>query len=146
MRRNRKMPKKMSVMAGRSVQFGAVIVMVVAMAILNVLASSSCKQLAKAVREKERQLERLEDSQKRESARWEEMKAPDSLEAALLKLGLKMHYPKPEQVVRMDAAGRPYPGQISVARAAERNRAAQSAKYAPAANPARRIASNRTRR
>ena len=74
MRKNRKMPKKMSVMAGRSVQFGAVIVMVVAMAILNVLASSSCRQLAKVVREKERQLEKLEDAQKRESARWDEMK------------------------------------------------------------------------
>ena len=41
MRRNRKMPKKMSVMAGRSVQIGAVMVMAFAMVILNMLASSS---------------------------------------------------------------------------------------------------------
>ena len=146
MRRNRKMPKKMSVMAGRSVQFGAVIVMVVAMAILNVLASSSCKQLANVVREKERQLEKLEDVQKRESARWDEMKTPERLEAALLALGMKMHYPKPEQVVCMDRSGKPYPGQISVARASERNIAAQSAKYTPPANPVRRVAAPRKRR
>ena len=43
MRRNRKMPKKMSVMAGRSVQIGAVMVMAFAMFIINMLASSSCK-------------------------------------------------------------------------------------------------------
>ena len=146
MRRNRKMPKKMSVVAGRSVQFGAVIVMVVAMAILNVLASSSCKQLAKVVREKVRQLEKLEDAQKRESARWDEMKTPERLEAALLALGMKMHYPKPEQVISMDGAGKPYPGQISVARASERNMAVQSAKYTPPASQVRRVAATRKRR
>ena len=146
MRRNRKMPKKMSVMAGRSVQIGAVMVMAFAMVILNMLASSSCKQLAKVVREKERQLEKLEDAQKRESARWDEMKTPERLEAALLALGMKMHYPKPEQVISMDGAGKPYPGQISVARASERNMAAQSAKYTPPANPVRRVAATRKRR
>ena len=62
MRRNRKMPKKMSVMAGRSVQLGALIITGFAMVILNMLASSSCKQLEKTIGEKKRQLESLEDS------------------------------------------------------------------------------------
>lgn len=147
MRRNRKMPKKMSVMAGRSVQIGAVMVMAFAMVILNMLASSSCKQLGETIREKERHLLKLEDEQKRESARWDEMKTSERLEAALLKHGLAMHYAKPGvQVVRMDVSGRPYPGQKSVALAADRNKAAQSAKYAPVRNQARSAARLRTRR
>ena len=101
MRRNRKMPKKMSVMAGRSVQIGAVMVMAFAMVILNMLASSSCKQLSKTISEKERQLAKLENDQKREQERWDEMKTSERLEAALLKHGLAMRYSKPEtQVTR----------------------------------------------
>ena len=140
------MPKKMSVMAGRSVQIGALIITCFAMVILNMLASSSCKQLEKTIGEKKRLLESLEDSQKREKANWEKMLTPENLEHALLKHGLAMRYPKAEQVVRMDASGRPYPGQRSVAMAAQRNKAAQSVKYTPVANPVRRIASTRTRR
>jgi hypothetical protein len=147
MRRNRKMPKKMSVMAGRSVQIGAVMVMAFAMVILNMLASSSCKQLSKTISEKERQLAKLENDQKREQERWDEMKTPERLEAALLKHGLAMRYSKPEtQVVRMDKSGRPYSGQASVARATERSKAAQSAKYTPVRNPARNTVTTRRRR
>ena len=146
MRRNRKMPKKMSVMAGRSVQLGALIITGFAMVILNMLASSSCKQLEKTIGEKKRQLESLEDSHKREKANWEKMLTPANLEQALLRHGLAMKFPKTEQVVRMDAAGRPYPGQRSVARATQRNMAAQSAKYTPVAAPVRRVAAHRTRR
>ena len=146
MRRNRKMPKKMSVMAGRSVQIGALIITGFAMVILNMLASSSCKQLENTIGEKKRQIDSLEDSYKREKANWEKMLTPANLEQALLRHGLAMKFPKTEQVVRMDAAGRPYPGQRSVARATQRNKAAQSAKYTPVANPVRRMAAPRTRR
>ena len=90
MRRNRKMPKKMSVMAGRSVQIGALIITCFAMVILNMLASSSCKQLEKTIGEKKRQLESLEDSHKREKANWEKMLTPANLEQALLRHGLAM--------------------------------------------------------
>ncbi|MBQ2624581.1 MAG: hypothetical protein IJI36_06925 [Kiritimatiellae bacterium] len=146
MRKNRKMPKKMSVMAGRSVQIGALIITCFAMVILNMLASSSCKQLENTIGEKKRQIDSLEDSYKREKANWEKMLTPANLEQALLRHGLAMKFPKTEQVVRMDAAGRPYPGQRSVARATQRNKAAQSAKYTPVANPVRRMAAPRTRR
>jgi hypothetical protein len=104
------------------------------------LASSSCTQLSKTISEKERQLAKLENDQKREQERWDEMKTPERLEAALLKHGLAMRYSKPEaQVVRMDKSGRPYSGQASVARATERSKAAQSAKYTP---PVRNSAKN----
>lgn len=139
------MPKKMSVMAGRSVQIGAVMIMAFAMVILNMLASSSCKQLEKTIREKERQLAKLEDGQKRESARWEEMKTSERLESALLRHGLAMRYAKGTQCVRMDASGRPYPGQLSVARAAARNKEAQSAKFSSQRTPVRRAAAGSRR-
>ncbi len=128
MRKNRKVSKKMSVMAGRTVQIGAVMIMVFVVVILNMLASSSCKQLTKAIRVKERQLAKLEDERVREEARWDQMKKPEHLETALLRHGLAMRVPRAEQVVRLMSDGRPYSGQISVAKAAARNRAAQTAK------------------
>lgn len=112
----------MSVIAGRSMQIAAVMLILFVMVIVNQLASSSCDQLEKAIREKERQLAKLEDERSRESARWEELKTPEKLEAALLRHGLSMRYPKADQVVRMKADGRPYPGQVSVARARQRRK------------------------
>ena len=121
MRRNRKRSKKMSVMAANMMHFGAVIVMLFVMVIINLLASSSCQQLMKSIGEKERVLDKLEEERVRASARWEEMKTPEKLESALLKHGLAMRYPKADQVVRIKANGRPYPGQLSVAKAQQRN-------------------------
>ena len=57
----------------------------------------------------------------RESTRWEEMKTPDRIERALLQHGLSMRPPRPEQTVRMTANGTPYPGQLSLAKARQRN-------------------------
>ena len=113
----------MSVMAGRSAQIGAVMIMLFAVSILNILAASSCRRLTKTISEKENQLAKLEDECRREGVRWAEMQTPRRIEAALLRHGRMMKYPKEIQIVRMDAGGRPYPGQASVARAAERNKA-----------------------
>ena len=121
MRRNRKRSKKMSVMATNTMNFGVLIVMLVVMVIINLRASYSCQHLMKSIGEKERMLDKLEEERVRESARWEEMKTPEKLESALLQHGLAMRYPKADQVVRMKADGRPYPGQISVAKALQRN-------------------------
>ena len=121
MRKNRKRTKKMSVVASNTMHFGAVIVMLFIMVFVNFLASSSCQQLLKSIGEKERQLAKLEEERVRESARWEEMKTPERLESALLRHGLAMRYPRPDQVVRMKANGKPYPGQLSVAKAGQRN-------------------------
>ena len=123
MRKNRRRSRKMSVMAGRSVQIGSVMVMLFVVIIFNMLAESRCKQLTKTIREKEHQLARLEDECTRESTRWEEMTTPERLEAALLRHGLSMKYPDmATQVVRMNSDGHPYPGQLSVAKAAQRNK------------------------
>ena len=127
MRKNRKIPKRMSVVAANTMRFGAIIVFLFVMVILNLLASSSCTQLMKAKGEKERELVNLDDERNREATRWEEMKTPRRLEAALRDNGMSMHYHKSSQVVRMTASGEPASGQISVARAAMRSRTGATA-------------------
>ena len=129
MKKNRKMSKKMSVMAGRTVQIGAVMAMVFVVVIFNMLAQSSCKHLEKSIREKERQLTKLDEEKAREEARWGAMETNESLDAALLRHGLAMKLPRAAQQVRLKSDGTPYPGQISVAKASARNRASQTAQY-----------------
>jgi hypothetical protein len=128
MRKNRKIPKKMSVVASNTMHFGAIIVILSVMVILNLLAGSSCTQLMKTIGEKERELVKLEDSKMRESTRWEEMKTPERVEEALRAHGLAMATPRAYQVVRMRADGTPFPGQLSVLRSRQRS-VDQTAQY-----------------
>lgn len=122
MRKNKIHSKKMSVVASNTLHVGAVIVMLSAMVIIYLLSSSKCEQIMKQVGEKEGELARLEDDRVRESIRWEEMKSTENLERQLAFFHLdKMKYPKEDQIVRMRADGRPYPGQLSVARARQQN-------------------------
>lgn len=128
MRKNRKIPKKMSVVATNTMRFGAIIVFLFVMVILNLLASSSCTQLMKAKGEKERELVRLDEARMRESTRWDEMKTPEKVEQALLRHGLAMKLPKGDQTVRIRADGTPWPRQLSMARAKQRSGNAVTAK------------------
>lgn len=116
MRRNRIVSKKMSVVTGMTVRFGAILVTLFVMVILHLLASSSCQQVQKTIGEKELELKGLDDERARESAHWEEMKTTEQLERMLAKHGLKMCYSKSDQVVRMTERGVPFPGQRSVAK------------------------------
>jgi len=120
MRKNRKIPKKMSVVATNTMRFAAIILFFFIMVILNRLSSSSCTQLLKTKGEMEREIARLEDARMRESTRWEEMKTPEKVEAALLRHGLAMRLPRPDQTVKMRPDGTPRVGQLSV-RNRERN-------------------------
>ena len=117
MRRNRKVPKKMSVVATNTMRFGVIILVFFFMVILNVLSQSSCKQLQNANGRMEREIAKLEDSRTREATRWEGMKTPDKIEEALLRHGLSMKTPRADQTVRLMADGRPRPGQLSLAKA-----------------------------
>ena len=118
MRKNRKIPKKMSVVAANSMRFGAIIVIFFVMVILNLLSSSSCTMLLKEKGEKERELAKLEQTRTQESTRWEELKTPEKIEVALLRHGLSMKLPRADQCVRMRADGTPlYPNQVSLRRA-----------------------------
>jgi hypothetical protein len=117
MRKNRKIPKTMSVVASNTMHIGAVILMLFVMVILNILASSSCQQQHKEIGEKERELAKLEDSYTRESTRWEEMKTPERISVALRNHGLMMDIAGPDRIVRVRKNGRLLEGQISVKKA-----------------------------
>ncbi|MBR2940142.1 MAG: hypothetical protein IKC14_02410 [Kiritimatiellae bacterium] len=114
------MTKKMSVVATNSMRFGAIIVFFFVMVILNLLSSSSCTQLLKQKGEMEREIAKLDDARMRESTRWEEMKTTENIEAALLRHGLSMHMPRPDQTVRLLPDGTPRPGQLSLAKSKAR--------------------------
>ena len=137
MKRNRKVSKKMSVMATNTMRFGAILVFFFVMVILNLLSSSSCTQLQNQKGAKEREIAKLDDSLLRESTRWEEMKTPEKVEVALLRHGLSMKMPRADQIVRMMENGLPRPGQISLARAKSRNEVVAGTVAVPARKPAR---------
>ena len=134
MKKNWKISRKMNVVAHNTACAGAIMLMLFVMVIVNMLASSSCSQLMKSIGEKERVLARLEDERTRESARWEEMKTDENLEAALRKHGLAMRCAKPSQTVRMrKGTGELLPAQLSVAKEMQRMRSSMTASYdAPA--------------
>ena len=98
MRKNRKIPKKRSVMAANSMRFGAIIVFFFVMVILNLLSSSSCTMLLKEKGLKERELAKLEEYRTQEATRWEQLKTTENIEAALLRHGLSMKLPRAEML------------------------------------------------
>ena len=120
MRRNVKIPKRMSVVAGITLHFGAIIAVAFLVGILHVLSSTSCSQLEKSIGEKKRVLDGLENDRLRVLSEWEGMKTPDSINSALVRHGLKMRNPEFGQIVRLNADGKPQMGQLSVRRIKKR--------------------------
>ena len=150
MRRNVKKPAKMSVVAANTMRFGVIIVFLFIMVILNLLASSACTHLLKEKCEMEREISKLNEARTREATRWEEMMTPEKVEIALLRHGLAMRLPRPDQNVRMRSDGTPYPGQLSIARARQRaglpvaaNKSTAKPKAFTTATPVRRSRSRR---
>ena len=140
MRKNRKVSKRMSVIAANTMRFGAIIVFFFVMVILNLLSSSSCTQLLNEKGEKERELAKLEESHRRESTRWEEMKPPEKVEAALFRHGLRMSTPRADQCIRLNARGVPYPNQLALTRLRQRAGTAATVRYvAPSARAKRKV-------
>ena len=120
MRKNKKVSKKMSVIATNTMRFGAIIVFFFVMVIFNLLSSSSCTQLMNEKGQKERELAKLEESFRRESTRWEEMKTPDKIDAALFRHGLSMAMPRAEQQIRLKPDGTLGANQLSLKRLRQR--------------------------
>ena len=140
MRKNRKVSKRMSVIAANTMRFGAIIVFFFVMVILNLLSSSSCTQLLNEKGQKERELAKLEESHRRESTRWEEMKTPEKVEAALFRHGLRMSTPRADQCIRLNARGVPYPNQLALTRLRQRAGTAATVRYvAPSARAKRKL-------
>ena len=120
MRKNRKVPKRLTVVAANTMRVGAILLLAFVMVILNPLASSSCSHLLKRKGEMEREIASLDNDQRREATSWEQMTTPDRVEKALLSHGLAMKLPRPDQTVRMRSDGTPYPGQLALSRVKRR--------------------------
>lgn len=117
----------MSVAAAGSWNVFAMLFVVVVAAILNLMAEAGCEQETNLIGDKERQIKALEDAKVREAARWEELKTADKLEERLYRNGMKMSYAQPQQIIRINAAGKVIPGQRSVALAKQRSRTRSTA-------------------
>jgi hypothetical protein len=89
---------------------------VVTVALIYWFVDSKCSLLGQEIRKHEQKYAALENERVREAARWDEKKTPEKLERAMLQHGLAMTYPTADQMVRMDANGRPLAGQLSLAR------------------------------
>ena len=129
MRRNVRSSTKFSRTAHWTIGGVVVVIALLVASLVRMRAESTCQDLRRTIVEKERELAKLNDSLVRESARWEEMTTPEKLEQALVRHGLSMRYPRPSQMIRMTADGRPYPNQLSVAKAEQRASLRATASY-----------------
>ena len=115
MRKNRYRSKHLSVVTRHTINVGAIILVLTIATAANLIAESRCTQVRAEIGRRERQLAQVEKACERESTRGEELKTAENLDRMLLKHGLAMRYPRPDQIVRLKADGTPYPGQLSVA-------------------------------
>ena len=113
MRRNRKRQVHAKVLPP---SVAGMIVLIVSMVLSYWFMDSKCAQLGQEIRKHEQKFAALEDERVREEARWSEKNTPEKLEQAMLQHGIAMNYPAADQVVRMDLAGQPLPGQLSLVR------------------------------
>lgn len=115
MKRNRKI-KKHSRCTTNSINIVALIVLSFFSVMVYWSQDAHCTALSQEIGNAEKELKRLERDCQREISSWEELKTPDNLLRAFVGHGLDMGQPSQEQVILMDANGRPKPGQMSVAR------------------------------
>lgn len=83
---------------------------------------SQCTAISREIGKGEKALAALDSEYGREMARWNEMQTPENLAEKIVRFGLRMQSPMADQVVHINADGRPAPGQIAVARARARSR------------------------
>lgn len=128
MRRNRnRKVKKNAVLKSGTMGIVSLIVSALIMAMIYYVLDSRCNLIQRDIGKIERRYAQLEAACVRETARWDELKVTERLDEKLSRFGLEMRYPRQDQIVRMTADGRPSAGQISVARAASRMKAAEMA-------------------
>lgn len=133
-RRNRKVNRHAHVTANTA-GVVALILTACAMALVYGVLGMRCTSISQELQEAEKTYRQLVKEGERVAARWNELMAVDRLKENLARNGLEMDMPRADQIVRMNAAGRPLPGQIAVARARERLATANMAQIAPQAQP-----------
>ena len=115
MRRNKRI-KKRSRFATSSMGVASLIVSAFIMMMIYFAMNSRCSAITREIGLKEKELDGLKSELAREKTRWDEMKTHDRLNTALTRFGLEMDVPREDQLVRMDGAGNPVPGQLALAR------------------------------
>ena len=135
-RRNRKVNRHAHVTANTA-GVVALILTACALALVYGVLGMRCTSISQELQEAEKTYRQLVKEGERVAARWNELMAVDRLKENLARNGLEMDMPRADQIVRMNAAGRPLPGQIAVVRARERLATANMAQIAPQAQPRR---------
>ena len=119
-KRNRK--KKHSVFTAGSMGIIGLVVTIFIMLMTYWSLDSRCSTISRDILAAEKRYAALEAECVQEMAHWDSMKTPERLSEKLLRFGLEMKYPHPDQVIRMSADGQPVPRQRSVVRARQRAR------------------------
>ena len=143
-RRNRKVNKHSSFKVNTA-GVAALLVTGFAMAMCYGVLGMRCTSIAQELQQVEKEYKQLTKEGERVAARWAELMAGSQLDENLARCGLEMKVQEPYQVVRLNAAGRPLPGQIAVARAKERLATANMAQVVPGAQPRKRAARGKIR-
>ncbi len=103
-----------------------------------------CTTIGRQIGKAERELKSCESELGRENTKWVEMTTPEKLVERLVRSGIEMRIQRQDQIIRMDASGRPLPG-LAVARANLRK--TQTATTVASVKPAKRAsAATRVRR
>lgn len=129
-RRNRKVNKHTSFKVNTA---GVVALLVTgfAMVMCYCVLGMRCTSIAQELQQAEKEYKQLTKEGERVAARWTELMAVKQLEEKLTRFGLEMNLPRADQIVRLNASGRPLAGQIAVARAKERLATANVAQMSP---------------
>ena len=115
MKRNRRV-KKRSRFATSSMGVASLIISGFIMMMIFFTVNSRCSSITREIGDREHELQRLNAELAREKTRWDEMKVTERLNVALTRFGLEMAAPREDQIVRMNRAGQPAPGQLALKR------------------------------
>ena len=104
-----------------------------------------CTSIAHELQQAEKEYKQLTKESERVAARWTELMAVKQLEEKLARFGLEMNLQRADQVVRLNAKGRPLPNQIAVTRAKERLATANMAQMSPGTQTRKRSSRGKVR-
>ena len=104
-----------------------------------------CTSIAQELQQAEKEYKQLTKESERVAARWTELMAVKQLEEKLARFGLEMNLQRADQVVRLNAKGRPLSNQIAVTRAKERLATANMAQMSPGTQTRKRSSRGKVR-
>lgn len=143
-RRNRKVNKH-SRFTVNTAGIVALLVTGFAMVMCYCVLGMRCTSIAQELQQVEKEYKQLTKESERVAARWTELMAVEQLNDKLTRFGLEMNIPRADQMVRLNASGRPLPGQIAVVRARERLATSNMAQAVPEAQRRKRSSRGKIR-